>query len=188
MTRTLSSNYQNGLGWPPEVEPFDDDIDENGDWIAVPEIEVSLPDDDHDSDDQGWMRPRFYRLGRTPRLDVTRDVSAPFVADDVSPNGDQSLVRSEDELTQAPPTAEAVLRPKCDETLFADASDTPIECQQPPIHQLRPIHTVQPNLIAKPFKPFAYSHNEPRAAMSPPSMRSEHPRLERRPVAVPRRR
>ena len=85
MTRTITSSYQNGLGWPPEVEPFDDDIDENGDWIAVPEVEVRLPDDDQDGDDQGWMRPRFYRLGPTPMLGVTGDVSAPFVADDLSP-------------------------------------------------------------------------------------------------------
>ncbi len=86
MTRTISSRYQSGPEWPPYGDPFDDDIDENGDWIAVPEVEVNLQANDQDSDEQEWMRPRFYRLGLAPKLGITRDRGAPVATDDPSPN------------------------------------------------------------------------------------------------------
>ena len=73
MTRTILSERQCGSVWPAEVDPFDDDVDENGDWIAVPEVEVTSPENSY----KDWMRPRFYRLGPTPRLGMTRDVSTP---------------------------------------------------------------------------------------------------------------
>ncbi len=130
MTRTISSSYQSSLGWPPEGDPFDDDIDENGDWIAVPEVEVSLAAKDQDSDDQEWVRPRLYRLGPTPKHGITAAGSAPVATYVPSPNDDQVLVMEGDELTKIPAAGEPVSLPGARETVFAELTGTAIESHQ----------------------------------------------------------
>ena len=131
MTRTISSTYQSGPEWPPYGDPFDDDIDENGDWITVPEVEVSLPEDGHDRDDQPWIRPRFYRLGSAPRLGGTRTLAAPSASDERSPNGRGFPDATEDEPARIDSRGAADALPESSKPLLADFSEAPAEPPDP---------------------------------------------------------
>ena len=131
MTRTISISYQGGPEWPPYGDPFDDDIDENGDWIAVPEVEVSLPADDQNSDEQEWTRPRFYRLGLPSRLGATRALVPPILSGERSPNARQLPEATEDELTRIDAAGAADVLPESREALLADFSEAPAEPHEP---------------------------------------------------------